>query len=52
VFGKERLIDVVQLHRHLPARELAQTIDEAVAGFVGDAPQFDDFTLVVARRID
>jgi sigma-B regulation protein RsbU (phosphoserine phosphatase) len=51
MFGKERLIELVQQHRHLPAKELAQKIDEAVASFVGDALQFDDFTLVVARRI-
>ena len=27
-----------------------ETINGAVAGFVGEATQFDDFTLVVAKR--
>jgi serine phosphatase RsbU (regulator of sigma subunit) len=37
-------------HRTKSADELAQTIDEEISNFVGEAPQFDDFTLVVARR--
>jgi sigma-B regulation protein RsbU (phosphoserine phosphatase) len=50
MFGKERLIQVACAHHTESAKELAKTIDEAVAAFVGDAPQFDDFTLVVAKR--
>jgi serine phosphatase RsbU (regulator of sigma subunit)/putative methionine-R-sulfoxide reductase with GAF domain len=49
-FGLDRLKELVRGHRHEPAQELAQTINGAVAAFVGDAVQFDDFTLVVARR--
>lgn len=50
MFGRQRLAEVVSAHRHLSAEDLAQAIDAAVAGFVGDAPQFDDFTLLVAKR--
>ena len=49
-FGRERLRDVVRNHRHLSAVELAETIHEAVGTFVGGAAQFDDFTLLVAKR--
>lgn len=49
-FGLDRLKELVRGHRHEPAQELAQTINGAVAAFVGDAVQFDDLTLVVARR--
>lgn len=51
MFGRERLSALVQAHRTCTAEELVQFIDGAVAEFVGDAPQFDDFTLVVAKRV-
>jgi serine phosphatase RsbU (regulator of sigma subunit)/signal transduction protein with GAF and PtsI domain len=50
MYGKERLIEVLRTHRTQPAVQLAETINETIAAFVGDAPQFDDFTLVVAKR--
>jgi serine phosphatase RsbU (regulator of sigma subunit) len=50
MFGKKRLLEVAGRHRFEPAQELVQVIDEVIAGFVGDAAQFDDFTLVVAKR--
>jgi serine phosphatase RsbU (regulator of sigma subunit)/putative methionine-R-sulfoxide reductase with GAF domain len=50
MFGREQLRAVVSAHRGESAVELVQTIDETIAAFVGDTPQFDDFTLVVARR--
>jgi sigma-B regulation protein RsbU (phosphoserine phosphatase) len=49
-FGLERLKELVRDHRHEQAQELVQTINASIAAFVGDAMQFDDFTLVVARR--
>lgn len=49
-FGRERLAQVVSAHHQQSAQELAQSIDGAVAEFVGDAPQSDDFTLLVVRR--
>ena len=50
LFGRPRLRQVLGAHRHLPADELASAVDAAVAEFVGDAPQADDFTLLVAKR--
>jgi serine phosphatase RsbU (regulator of sigma subunit) len=50
MFGLEGLKRVVSSHRHQSAGQLVETITEAVAEFVGEAAQFDDFTLVVARR--
>jgi sigma-B regulation protein RsbU (phosphoserine phosphatase) len=50
MFGRERLKEVASAHRRQSAEELVQTIDDITTAFVGNAPQFDDFTLVVARR--
>jgi sigma-B regulation protein RsbU (phosphoserine phosphatase) len=49
-FGMERLRQAVSAHRHLSAAKLVETIHEAVETFVGSAAQFDDFTLLVAKR--
>jgi serine phosphatase RsbU (regulator of sigma subunit) len=50
MFGLERLLEVATEYRLRPADELAQRIDQAVSAFVGSAPQFDDITLLVAKR--
>ncbi len=50
MFGLERLKRLAHDHRHEQAQQLAETINDAVSDFVGDSVQFDDFTLVVARR--
>jgi sigma-B regulation protein RsbU (phosphoserine phosphatase) len=50
MFGLERLKRLARDHRYEEAQKLAETIDQAVSDFVGDSVQFDDFTLVVARR--
>jgi serine phosphatase RsbU (regulator of sigma subunit)/signal transduction protein with GAF and PtsI domain len=50
MFGKERLLETVQTHRHRSAEGICQAIDKAVASFVGDVRQFDDFTLLIAKR--
>jgi sigma-B regulation protein RsbU (phosphoserine phosphatase) len=50
MFGRQRLADILQVNRHKPAGELMQAIDFAITAFVGDTPQSDDFTLVVAKR--
>ncbi len=51
MFGRERLMEVLRAHPTGSAEELAETIDQVIIAFVGDAPQFDDFTLVVAKRL-
>ena len=50
MFGRERLIQVVQEHRNQSATQLVETINSAIAAFTGDASQFDDLTLLVAKR--
>jgi serine phosphatase RsbU (regulator of sigma subunit) len=49
-FGLDRLKELVRNHRQESAPELAETINRAIEAFVGDTVQFDDYTLVVARR--
>jgi serine phosphatase RsbU (regulator of sigma subunit) len=49
MYGPERLSQVLTSHRHKPARKLAAAVDHSVSAFVGEAAQFDDFTLVVAK---
>ncbi len=50
-FGLEQLQLVAAAHSGRSARELADAIYDAVTTFAGDVTQFDDFTLVVARRL-
>ena len=50
-FGLERLQQVAAAHSGRSAHELAGAVHEAVTAFAGDVAQFDDFTLVVARRL-
>ncbi len=50
-FDDERLLAVVQAHRHVTAQQLVDTVVEAVDGFAGSAPQADDMTLLVVQRL-
>jgi sigma-B regulation protein RsbU (phosphoserine phosphatase) len=50
-FGDERLRDLAVAHRDLPAEKLIERIVSEVQAFCGDAPQSDDMTIVVVRRI-
>jgi serine phosphatase RsbU (regulator of sigma subunit)/putative methionine-R-sulfoxide reductase with GAF domain len=50
MFGREQLVEVAERHRRESPAAMVQAISDAIAAFVGDAPQFDDLTLVVARR--
>jgi sigma-B regulation protein RsbU (phosphoserine phosphatase) len=51
MFGRDQLAHTLSAHRDLSAPDLAQIVDKTVADFVGDAPQFDDFTLLIAKRV-
>ena len=48
-FGEERLIEVVQRHRHLPLDVVANQVMHALRGWIGEQEQPDDITLVLAR---
>jgi serine phosphatase RsbU (regulator of sigma subunit) len=55
-FGEERMIEAVRSHLHSPPSQglSAQDVHDALMAeirrFVGDAPQFDDLTLMVVVR--
>ena len=50
-FGEERFIEVLKQNRTLPSGEIVQAVTKALAEFTAGAPQADDITLVVARRV-
>jgi serine phosphatase RsbU (regulator of sigma subunit)/putative methionine-R-sulfoxide reductase with GAF domain len=50
MFGRQRLAETARQFRHESTEGLLRRIDEAVAQHVGEFPQSDDFTLVIARR--
>jgi len=50
-FGVERLEEVIQAHAAGSAEDIVAAIEAAVDAFVGDVPPFDDFTLVVLKRV-
>jgi sigma-B regulation protein RsbU (phosphoserine phosphatase) len=49
-FGEERLLAVLDRHRGQPAGEVQTAVLAEVRAFVGDAPQFDDLTLLIITR--
>ena len=50
-FGEERLTGVLKAHRNAPASAIVSAIRESLNQFTRGAPQADDITLVVARRL-
>ena len=50
-FGPERLAAIVERERHQPASVITEAIVQAIDTFVEGAPQFDDITLMVIKRI-
>jgi serine phosphatase RsbU (regulator of sigma subunit) len=50
-FGDERVAQIILSHHHRPARELLQELLEATRAFAGGAPQMDDMTAVIIRRL-
>ena len=48
-FGEERLITLIQEHRHQPLSRIGDVIASSVADWIGDAEQPDDLTVVLAR---
>ncbi len=49
LFGEQRLGEAVGRESFADMRELCETVRDAVAAFVGDAPQFDDITMLAIR---
>jgi sigma-B regulation protein RsbU (phosphoserine phosphatase) len=50
-FSLERFIAVLKANRDRPASEIVDTALAEIDAFVGDAPQFDDITLMVMKRL-
>jgi serine phosphatase RsbU (regulator of sigma subunit) len=50
-FGLQRLRESLRRHAHLPSNELIQAVAAEVAAFAAGAPQQDDLTMVVIRRV-
>jgi phosphoserine phosphatase len=50
-FGEDRVAEIMKEHHALPMSELGQKLVDAAFEFGGEAPQADDVTLVLARRL-
>lgn len=50
-FGLERFVEVLNAQRERPAGEIVDTVLQEIDAFVGEAPQFDDITLMVMKRV-
>jgi serine phosphatase RsbU (regulator of sigma subunit) len=50
-FGEERLIEVLKQHREESAAEIVEAATKALAEFAAGAPQADDITLMVGKRL-
>jgi serine phosphatase RsbU (regulator of sigma subunit) len=50
-FGEQRFIEVLQRHRREPANVIVDAVTRALTEFAAGAPQADDITLVVARKL-
>ncbi|MCR4818798.1 MAG: SpoIIE family protein phosphatase [Fretibacterium sp.] len=48
-FGTDRMIDALNRHADEPVEELLPSMRHEVDAFVGDAPQFDDITMLALR---
>jgi sigma-B regulation protein RsbU (phosphoserine phosphatase) len=49
-YGDDRFLEVGKANAHRPVGEIEAAVLSSVRDFVGDAPQFDDITLVVVSR--
>jgi sigma-B regulation protein RsbU (phosphoserine phosphatase) len=50
-FSLERFVGVLKAQRERPASEIVDAVIEELDAFVGEAPQFDDITLMVMKRL-
>jgi phosphoserine phosphatase RsbU/P len=49
-YGQARLIDALRARSGADARQMIDDVLASIDDFVGDVPQFDDITLLIARR--
>jgi sigma-B regulation protein RsbU (phosphoserine phosphatase) len=50
-YGEERLVEILRGHSEASPDELLQALLKSVGAFTGDAPQFDDVTILIAKRL-
>ncbi|MCX6602218.1 MAG: SpoIIE family protein phosphatase [Acidobacteria bacterium] len=50
-FGEERLTTVLHAHHQSSCRAMIDTVSQHLAEFSGDAPQFDDITMLALRLL-
>jgi serine phosphatase RsbU (regulator of sigma subunit) len=50
-YGEDRLIEVLKQNREKAAPEIVQAVTRSLAEFTAGAPQADDITLLVAKRL-
>lgn len=50
-FGEQRVAEIIQANHRLPMEQLIELLVKAAIDFGGEAPQADDITLVLIRRI-
>lgn len=50
-FGEDRLIGLLRQERTRPASGLQDLVADSLRNFAGSAPQYDDITLVVLKRV-
>jgi sigma-B regulation protein RsbU (phosphoserine phosphatase) len=50
-FSMERFVAVLKAQQNRPASEIVSAVLKELDAFVGDAPQFDDITLMVMKRL-
>ncbi len=49
-FGTDRLLDVMRHHRDAEPEAIVDAVFRELDEFVGEAPQFDDITLMIVKR--
>ena len=51
-FGEQRIAEVIQAHCRLTAADIVDALMRAAKTHAGTAPQSDDMTIVVVKRLD
>ncbi len=50
-YSLERFVDVLKTNKEQTAKEIVDAVMRGIDAFVGEAPQFDDITLMVMKRL-
>jgi serine phosphatase RsbU (regulator of sigma subunit) len=52
LFGRDKVAEIILKHHHQPARELLNCLLEGTKEFARGAPQMDDMTALIIRRLE